>query len=105
MRTFQMKGAQVFVEWLQVTTNELEEELNEDSTPSIIVTGFPEGTDEEDIRMFFENKRKFEDVEVVDVKFSDDSLSAIITYSSQKGIILLFMYCVDLLFILTQTLV
>ncbi|XP_052226217.1 protein mono-ADP-ribosyltransferase PARP14-like isoform X1 [Dreissena polymorpha] len=86
MRTFQMKGAQVFVEWLQVTTNELEEELNEDSTPSIIVTGFPEGTDEEEIRMFFENKRKFEYVEVVDVKFSDDSLSAIITYSSENDV-------------------
>ena len=39
--------------------NEPEEELNEDSPPSIIVTGFPERSDEDDIRMCFENKRKF----------------------------------------------
>ncbi|XP_052261005.1 protein mono-ADP-ribosyltransferase PARP14-like isoform X1 [Dreissena polymorpha] len=86
MRTFQMKGAQVFVEWLQVTTYDPEEELIEDSTPSIIVTGFPEGAEEDDIRMFFESKRKFEDVEVVEVKFSEDSCSAIITYSSQNDV-------------------
>ncbi|WAR21741.1 hypothetical protein MAR_015715, partial [Mya arenaria] len=51
--------------------------------PKILVSRLPETVDNEDVEMFFENRRRFGDTKPLHIEFNEEDHSAILTYDTE----------------------
>lgn len=77
-----MKDTEVTIE---VYTSHKAEVDDLEEQASIILTQLPQNVDESFIEMFFENRRKFGDTEVVSVVIDRETASSVVRFTEARG--------------------
>ena len=82
-----------------VSVEEFVDKTEDDSIldQQILVTNLPEDIEYDDIKLFFENKRKFDKTFPDSIEFNEDDSTAVLTYNSSKGLwfICILIYIVE----------